>query len=84
MDLIVNYDGAGGRYDLWLPYTETAPQPTDTWTVTSISNDNKNPGILDYGEDVNISVELAVPVTGPTNRWFSLATETGVSYTVGF
>jgi len=84
MDLIANYDGASGRLNLWLPYTETAPQPGDTWTVSGIANDNKNPGLLDTGEDASITVQLAVAVTGPTNRWLSFATESGVAYTVPF
>ena len=84
MDVIANYDGLTGRYSVWLPYTELASQPDNTWRVTSILNDNKNPGILDTGEQLTISVKVAPPVTGPANRWISLATDSGVSYTVNF
>lgn len=85
MDAIINYDGpASTRYNLWLPYTEESPQGDDTWAVSSIANDNKNPGILDTGEDITITVRLAQPVTGPANRWLSLATDAGVVYTVQF
>jgi flagellar protein FlaF len=84
MDVIANYDGASGRYSTWLPYTEEASQPDNSWKIAGITNDNKNPGILDTGEQLNISVVLDPVVTGPDNRWLSLSTDTGVSYTVNF
>lgn len=84
MDLIANYDGGSGRYNLWLPYSEEAPQPNDTWEITSFTDDNKNPGILDGGEQVTIRVQLQSGVTGAGNRWVSLATTVGVTYTVPF
>jgi hypothetical protein len=84
MDVIANYDGLTGRFSTWLAYTELALQPANSWRVTSILNDNKNPGILDSGEQLTINVELAPAVTGPDNRWLSIATETGVSYSVAF
>jgi archaellum component FlaF (FlaF/FlaG flagellin family) len=84
MDVIANYDGLTGRYSTWLSYTELALQPDNSWRVTGIANDNKNPGILDSGEQLTINVQLAPTVTGPANRWLSLATETGVSYSVTF
>lgn len=84
MDLIANYDGATSRYNTWLPYTEEAVQPPNTWKVTGFSNDNKNPGILDAGEQATIVISLSPDVSGATNRWISLATPTGISYTVTF
>lgn len=84
MDVIANYDGFSGRFSTWLAYTELAVQPDNSWRVTAITNDNKNPGILDTGEQLTINVQLAPAVTGPANRWLSVATETGVTYTVTF
>ncbi len=84
MDVIANYDGLTGRFSTWLAYTELALQPDNSWRVTGILNDNKNPGILDNGEQLTIDVQLTPAVDGPTNRWLSVATETGVTYTVTF
>lgn len=84
MDVIANYDGFAGRFSTWLAYTELASQPDNSWRVTAILNDNKNPGILDSGEQLTIDVRVAPAVTGPANRWLSVATETGVTYTVNF
>lgn len=84
MDVIANYDGLTGRFSTWLAYTELALQPDNSWRVTAILNDNKNPGILDTGEQLTINVQLAPDVTGPGNRWLSVATETGVTYSVTF
>jgi len=84
MDVIANYDGDSGRYSVWLPYTDLPVQPANTWKVNGITNDNKNPGILDTGEEMTIVVDVNPAATGPTNRWLSLATETGLSYTVSF
>jgi archaellum component FlaF (FlaF/FlaG flagellin family) len=84
MDVIANYDGASGRYSVWLPYTEDAPQPGNTWTVTAIANDVKDPGIFNTGEELTLTIEVDPAVAATTNRWLSLAAATGVTYTVYF
>ena len=84
MDVIINYEGTDDtRYALWLPYTETPPQ-NNTWTVTAISGDYRNPGVLDNGEEMTIQIRLSPATkTGP-DRWVVIATETGISYSIYF
>jgi archaellum component FlaF (FlaF/FlaG flagellin family) len=84
MDVIANYDGLAGRYSVWLPFSDLPSQPTNSWEVTGFTSDNKNPGILDSGEQMTVTVSLNPAVTGPTNRWLSIATDTGISFTVTF
>ncbi len=84
MDVIINYEGTDDqRYALWLPYTETPPQ-NNTWTVTAISGDYRNPGVLDNGEEMTIQIRLSPATkTGP-DRWVVIATENGISYSIYF
>jgi archaellum component FlaG (FlaF/FlaG flagellin family) len=85
MDVIVTYEAAGNQvYNAWLPYTEASSQPDNSWKVVSITNDMKNPGILDSGEEIVLQVVVDPAVVGPTNRWLVLATATGLSYTLYF
>ena len=85
MDMIVNYEGTDAqRYAGWVPYSEDAPQPDNSWKVSGITNDYRNPGIVDTGEEVTILVKLNPGVkTGP-ERWLVFSTDTGVAYTVYF
>ena len=85
MDMIVAYEGTDARrYTTWVPYSETTPQPDNSWRVSAITNDYHNPGIVDTGEQVSLVLKLNPAVqTGP-ERWLILATETGVAYTVYF
>ena len=84
MDLIINYDGKDDlRHVLWLPYTDGTLQD-NTWTVTGISGDYRNPGVLDAGEEMTIQIRLN-PATGDgPDRWLVIATETGIAYSVYF
>ena len=84
MDVIANYDGLAGRYSVWLPFSDLPSQPTNTWRRHRLPSDNKNPGILDSGEQTDGHRQPHPAVTGPTNRWLSVATDTGVSFTVTF
>lgn len=84
MDVIANYDGASGRYSVWLPYSDLVLQPANTWTVTAITNDIKDPGIVNTGEEMTIDVELDPEVSGASNRWLSVAAASGATYTVYF
>jgi|FLYL01.1.fsa_nt_gi archaellum component FlaF (FlaF/FlaG flagellin family) len=85
MDLIVNYDGADlQRHNVWLPYSEEVPQPANTWTVSAIAGDFHNPGILDTGEEMTLTILLDPATVAGSDRWLVLATDTGVSYTVYF
>ncbi len=84
MDVIINYEGTDDqRYVVWLPYTDGALQD-NTWTVTGISGDYRNPGILDAGEEMTIQIRLNPATKDGPDRWLVIATETGVSYSIYF
>ncbi|MFQ5472466.1 MAG: hypothetical protein ACE5FA_06235 [Dehalococcoidia bacterium] len=83
VDLIISYDGTDlNRYAVWLPFNEDVSQPDNTWQVTSFLNDYHNIGVLDMGERMSVRIKLNPPTDVGPDRWFVLATETGVSYTV--
>jgi archaellum component FlaF (FlaF/FlaG flagellin family) len=85
MDLIVNYDGADlQRHNRWLPYTEELVQPSNTWKITAFVGDFRNPGVLDSGEQMTINIKISPPALAGLDRWFVLATDTGVTYSVYF
>lgn len=84
MDVIINYEGTDDqRYAVWLPYTENPPQ-NNTWTITAISGDYRNPGVLDNGEEMTIQIRLSPAAKDGPDRWVVIATETGVSYSIYF
>jgi archaellum component FlaF (FlaF/FlaG flagellin family) len=85
MDMIVNYEGTDAqRYIAWVPYSEDLPQPDNSWKLSGIANDYRNPGIVDTGEEATVVVKLSPGVqTGP-ERWLVFSTDTGVAYTVYF
>lgn len=84
MDVIVNYEGTDNqRYARWIPYTSGALQ-NNTWTVTGISNDFRNPGDFDPGEQMTIQIRIDPPTTNTPERWVVIATETGVTYSIYF
>jgi hypothetical protein len=67
MDLIVIYDTASGRETKWLPFSTTTA--SDTWSLSSITNDSFEPGLLNPGETAQIVVDLAEPaIAGQSNR----------------
>ncbi len=64
MDVIINYTGTDStRYVRWLPYT-SGPLADNTWTVASIANDYRNPGMLDNGEEMTIQMRLNPATAG--------------------
>ena len=84
MDMIINYDGTDSqRHVVWLPYTE-APLLDNTWTVTAIANDFRNPGVLDTGEEMTVQIQLNPQTDVGPDRWLVVATETGVTYSIYF
>jgi archaellum component FlaF (FlaF/FlaG flagellin family) len=84
MDIIINYEGSDTqRYINWLSYEEAVLQD-NTWTVASVAGDYRNPGVLDAGEQMTIRIQVNPSVASAPERWFVLATDTGVSYTVYF
>lgn len=85
MDVIVNYDGDDlQRHNRWIPYSDTVPPPANSWSVASIANDYKNPGIFDTGEELTVTISLSPASVATPDRWVTIATETGVSYSVYF
>ena len=84
MDVIINYTGTDStRYVRWLPYTP-GPLADNTWTVASIANDYRNPGMLDNGEEMTLQMRLNPATAGGPDRWVVVATETGISYSIYF
>jgi archaellum component FlaF (FlaF/FlaG flagellin family) len=67
VDLILTYyTSPTARVTTWLPYD--AAVSANSWTITSISNDAYEPGILNPGETAVVHVTLAAPVQpGKTN-----------------
>ena len=84
MDVIVNYEGTDNqRYARWIPYT-SGPLQDNTWTVTGISNDFRNPSDFDPGEEMTIQIRINPATTSNPERWVVIATETGVTYSIYF
>ncbi|GBD14399.1 hypothetical protein HRbin25_00272 [bacterium HR25] len=85
MDLMVSYtDQAGQRHSSWYPYAD-GPLQQNTWTITAIQGDRRNPGMVDPGETMVLEVWLDPPVdTANTDRWLVVSTPSGLSYTVYF
>ncbi len=84
MDVIINYTGTDStRYQRWLPYT-AGPLSDNTWTVASIANDYRNPGVLDNGEEMTIQIRLNPATGNGPDRWLVIATDTGIAYSVYF
>jgi archaellum component FlaF (FlaF/FlaG flagellin family) len=85
MDVIISYRDTGGQqHNLWLPYAD-GPLQDNTWQVASISNDRRNPSILDPGETMELVVRVSPPIdTANSDRWLVVALASGVTYTVYF
>jgi hypothetical protein len=85
MDLIISYrDSSGQRHSRWLPYAD-GPLQDNSWQVAAISNDRRNPGILDPGESMEVRVQVSPAIdTANSDRWLVLALPSGLSFTVYF
>ena len=83
VDVIISYDGTDiNRYSVWLPFDENVTQPDNTWQVTTIINDSRNPGVLDMGEQMSIRIKLNPATDVGPDRWFVFSTAVGIAYTV--
>lgn len=83
VDVIISYDGTDtNRYSVWLPFDENVTQPDNTWQVTTIINDSRNPGVLDMGEQMSIRIKLNPATDVGPDRWFVFSTSVGIFYTV--
>lgn len=84
MDVIINYDGTDNeRHLLWMPYSDGALQD-NTWTVSAISGDYRNPGVLDPGEEMTIQIRISPATQDGPDRWLVISTDTGVTYSIYF
>lgn len=84
MDLVIQYQAGTSNYIKYLPYTASSPPAADMWTVTSITNDVIDPGVVDTGESMNIRIELNPAVGTGTTNWLQLTTELGISASLFF
>jgi hypothetical protein len=69
MDVMLTYFGeTGTRYDKWIAYTSGALS-SDRWTTGAFTSDVFEPGILNPGESVQLTVRVNPVVgAGTTNR----------------
>jgi len=76
VDLILTYyTSPTVRVPTWLPYDGGVA--ANTWTVTSITNDAYEPGILNPGETAVIHVTLATPVQAGKTNFVLMDSEAG-------
>ena len=79
MDVVLQYfDENGVRYDKWIPYTSGALN-ADTWTTGTFTNDVFEPGILNPGESMEVTVRVNPPVGAGTTNRAVIGTENGVT-----
>jgi hypothetical protein len=79
MDVVVQYfDENADRYDSWTPYTSGA-LASNTWTAGNFQDDVFEPGILNTGESMDITVRVNPVVGAGTTNWAILGTDKGVT-----
>lgn len=79
MDVVVQYTSGSDSYITYVDFTtESSPQANDTWTVVSVNNDVIDPGVLNMGENMTISIRLSPPASSGSH-WLQVTTELGVS-----
>jgi archaellum component FlaF (FlaF/FlaG flagellin family) len=82
-DVIAGYHTVAGFENGWLAYVEGAPA-AGSWTLTSIDDDEFEPGLLNPGETATLQIELIANVeAGHTNR-ITIVSESGVAATATF
>jgi archaellum component FlaF (FlaF/FlaG flagellin family) len=83
-DVIVTYtDASSARLTTYLTYTAGA-LADDTCTVTSISPDSFEPGILNPGETATLTIQVAPAVGAGTSNVVVIGTENGVTLSAVF
>jgi hypothetical protein len=76
VDLILTYfTSPTARMTTWLPYD--AGISASSWTITSITNDAYEPGILNPGETAVVRVTLPVPVQAGRTNFVHMNSEVG-------
>jgi len=79
MDLVLQYfDENTVRYDTWIPYT-TGPLASNTWTQGNFQNDVFEPGILNTGESMDLTVRVNPVVGAASVNWAVIGTDRGVT-----
>jgi hypothetical protein len=79
MDVLVQYfDENGDRYDYWIPFTDGA-LASNTWNAGNFQNDVFEPGILNSGESMDITVRLNPVAGAATINWAIIGTDKGVT-----
>jgi archaellum component FlaF (FlaF/FlaG flagellin family) len=83
-DVIVTYyTGPSTRENQWLAYATAAPAAGE-WTVSSISPDSFEPGLLNPGETATLTIELGQPAAAGMSNVVEITTEAGVSVSAPF
>jgi archaellum component FlaF (FlaF/FlaG flagellin family) len=84
VDVIVTYYTAPStRANEWLAYTSAAPAAGE-WTVSGISPDAFEPGLLNPGETATLTIELSQPAVAGMTNVVVVTTEAGVSVSAPF
>jgi len=79
MDLVLQYfDENTVRYDTWVPYTNGA-LASNTWTQGNFQNDVFEPGILNTGESMDLTVRVNPVVGAASVNWAVVGTDRGVT-----
>ncbi|MEX2226082.1 MAG: hypothetical protein WEB52_06510 [Dehalococcoidia bacterium] len=79
MDVVVQYfDENTDRYDRWVPYTGGA-LASNTWTAGNFQDDVFEPGILNSGESMDITVRVNPVVGAGSVNWAIVGTDKGVT-----
>src|SRR3972149_9932909 len=82
MDVIINYNGADDeRYLLWVPYTGGALED-NTWTVSAVSGDYRNPGVLDPGEEMTRQIRINPATQDGPDRWLVISNDNAGAYSI--
>lgn len=90
-DVIIQYqDTGGGRWVKWLPYNPSSPGDNE-WGIFGIYLDETagkpemfEPGILNPGEEIKITVKLNPAIGDNTTNLMTVSTPNGVSASVHF
>jgi archaellum component FlaF (FlaF/FlaG flagellin family) len=84
LDVIVSFfTSGGGQANIWLPF-DSSGLTDNTWSLTTIQNDDYEPGILNPGETAELLLNLNPGVAvGPSNS-LVISTEIGATTAAAF
>lgn len=79
MDVVLQYfDENTVRYDTWVPYIDGA-LASNTWTQANFQDDIFEPGILNSGESMDLTVRVNPVVGAGSVNWAVIGTDKGVT-----